>query len=556
MKKFLLILFTACMASTSILAYNVSTEPQNKKILLEEFTGVKCGNCPDGHAMAKELHLAKPDDVIIVSIHAGYYAIPTADMPNFQTDSGTALNDFFEVNSYPSGMVNRRVFEGSTPIVGRSSWTAEAKTIYSETAPVNLWLDCQYDDFMEEITVTVEGYWTASLEAESARLGVALLQNNIQGYQAGSGVSDEYIHQHVLRDYFTDAFGDEITGCTEGQYFTKTYTYILPEKYENTEVVPEQMEIIAFVAESEYNVLNATSQKLTHSSFDIPLRAEIAEPKIPISKNYGFSFMELLLENRSTHPITEATFDVTLNGKTASQTIATEVPALSFAQIKVDIDKAYIQKDENAWSITLTALNGEAVDGNTISGEFGKPIECNKTLRFAIRTDNYASDNQYRLLDTEGETVYEFGPYAGGSATDYEETVTLELGSTYCIEVSDAWGDGIYSPRGHVKVYDDSDKLVTQNLEIKDFGFRTFITVTSESGIDDIAAGKISIKHTADSIVVVCDENFTVSIFDIAGRCVVKADNCNSISTTEFTPGVYVVVVTTSSESKQIKIIL
>lgn len=556
MKKILPLLFTACMASTSVFAYNVSTEPQNKKILLEEFTGVKCGNCPDGHAMAKELHLAKPEDVIIVSIHAGYYATPSPDMPNFLTDEGTTLNDFFDVTGYPSGMVNRRVFEGSTPIVGRSSWTVEAKTIYSETAPVNLWLDCQYDDFMEEITVTIEGYWTASLDAGSARLGIALLQNNIQGYQAGSGVSDEYIHQHVLRDYLTDAFGDEITDCTEGQYFSKTYTYTLPEKYENTEVVPEQMEIIAFVAESEYNVLNATSQKLTHSSFDIPLSAEIAEPKIPISKNYGFSFMELLLENKSTHQITEATFDVTLNGKTVSKTVAAEIPALSFAQVKFDIDIADIQEDENAWSITLTALNGEAVEGNTLTGSFEKPIECSKTLRFVIRTDNFASDNQYRLLDTDGEIVHEFGPYADGSATECEETVTLELGKTYCLEVTDAWGDGIYSPRGHVKVYDDSDKLVAQNLEIKDFGFRTFLTVTSESGINEVNADAISINHTTNSVEVVCGENFTVSLFDIAGRCVAKVDNCNSISTSELTSGVYVIVVTTATESKQVKIIL
>ena len=73
----------------------VSAEPQNKKILLEEFTGIHCGNCPDGHAMAKKLHTAKPEDVFIIAVHAGYYAEPGADQADLRTDDGIELHDFF-----------------------------------------------------------------------------------------------------------------------------------------------------------------------------------------------------------------------------------------------------------------------------------------------------------------------------------------------------------------------------------------------------------------------------------------------------------------------------
>ena len=36
-------------------AYEVSTEVSKKNVLLEEFTGLYCGNCPDGHVMAEAM---------------------------------------------------------------------------------------------------------------------------------------------------------------------------------------------------------------------------------------------------------------------------------------------------------------------------------------------------------------------------------------------------------------------------------------------------------------------------------------------------------------------
>ena len=32
----------------------VSTEAANKNVVLEEFTGINCGFCPDGHKIVKE----------------------------------------------------------------------------------------------------------------------------------------------------------------------------------------------------------------------------------------------------------------------------------------------------------------------------------------------------------------------------------------------------------------------------------------------------------------------------------------------------------------------
>ena len=38
----------------------VSTNPENKKIIFEEFTGIDCPNCPDGHLQATQIHNQNP----------------------------------------------------------------------------------------------------------------------------------------------------------------------------------------------------------------------------------------------------------------------------------------------------------------------------------------------------------------------------------------------------------------------------------------------------------------------------------------------------------------
>lgn len=534
--------------------FNVSTKPENKKFLIEEFTGIQCGNCPDGHAMAKNLKLAKEGEGFIIAIHAGYYSNPAPDQINLNTDDGLTIHNFYGANSYPSGMVNRREYYDNI-IVGRSSWVMIARETNSETAPVNLWLDCQYDDFYEELTINVEGYWTADSPSDEPKLSVALLQNNIQGYQAGSGVGDEYMHQHVLRDYITDALGDTISKNKKGDFFSKTYKYVLPSDYNGVVVVPEQLEIIAFVSETESNILNVTGKKLTHPSFELPLEATISEPKIPIRKNYFYSFVELYLDNKSTETITKATFDVELNGITKEVEWTGEVPALSMKQIAVPVDWTMTQTEENDWSVTLASINGEEYKGNKIKGSFNKPTLVTDNVKIKIKSDSYADDNRFMLKDRDGNIVEEFEGFVNGEAKELEFELSLDQGKIYCFEVTDVWGDGITSPRGHVKIYSDEDKLLTQNMEIKDFGWRVFLEVEKGESIDELSDDEIKMTYINDCIIIDESRDFKVAIYDLAGRCVLKVENVNNISTADFSKGTYLVNVMTSESNKTFKLI-
>ena len=41
----------------------VSTVPQNRNVVIEEFTGINCQNCPDGHRVANSLMATYPGRV-------------------------------------------------------------------------------------------------------------------------------------------------------------------------------------------------------------------------------------------------------------------------------------------------------------------------------------------------------------------------------------------------------------------------------------------------------------------------------------------------------------
>ena len=73
MKKTLLLLVAAMLttmfASAQVSDTIVSTTPSNKNVVLEEYTGVNCTWCPDGHKRANQLKASHPGRVCLINIH-------------------------------------------------------------------------------------------------------------------------------------------------------------------------------------------------------------------------------------------------------------------------------------------------------------------------------------------------------------------------------------------------------------------------------------------------------------------------------------------------------
>ena len=561
MKNLYLLFVTAILTCNfSIAQYQVSTDVQPKNILLEEFTGINCGNCPSAHKIAANLLLAQENTFYSIAIHSGYYASPFSDQPDFRTPEGEELDATFASGSgYPCGMINRHTFAGTSPIMSRSNWTLCGKEIHQENAPVNLYVTSTYSAADAQLTVHVEGYYTADVDAQQNFLTVALTQNNIRGPQSGGGVGSDYLHQHMLRDYLTPLWGDTISDCTEGSFFTKDYTYAVPENINDVAVDPAELEVIVFVANDKTDVLNVTGVKPVCEGLELPLAAEISAYRIPVQGTYGFNFYELYLRNKSNEPLTSALFDITVNGTTIQSSWEGEIAPLATSYIKIAIDQSSLIESSNDYSIHLTELNGESYDGNTIEGTFSAPAKTTPLTYIELRTDLYADENTWRIIDADGNIVYNFGPYETNLQKVYNEVAELESDKTYCFEVTDAWANGVQSPRGYYKLQDDSNGLVAQQLEITGHGYRSFFTTSITAGLQSLTAPNtfaVAYDKQAQQITItpaMATQEYAVAIYDIAGLLIGQGTNVKAISIPSH--GIYIVQIVADQNINTFKLI-
>ncbi len=500
MRKILLLFAFACVNLTSSNAqtdYKVSTDVQKKNVLLEDFTGYNCGNCPEGHKIAAKIKLSHPDRVFPIAVHAGPYAEPTSvDAPDFRTAEGTEINNCFGVNSYPLGMTNRKPWDQIGQVLSRSYWLSCCRQLCLEDADVNVWVESSYDKTTKKLTADVELYYTKGVNDKSSSLCVSLLQDGILGPQAGGDMEDEYVHNHVLRAMLTPTWGDTVSVSGVGTYVKKHYEYDVPDMIGTIATDPLHSQVVAYVIDSNKEVMNANGCSVECPGMELPTGATLEEYKITPSRNYGFNYFECYLVNNGTQPIKSATFSMTLDEEESIDCTWTaadgeEIGKLERGYVKfpVSIPAAYAKAGCD-YKLTLTSLNGETYKGNTIKGSFGAMINVGGDLKAKIKIDRQASDNTFKLLNANGETVAEYGPYPDGEAETKDETISFPADGIYCFEITDAWGNGILSPRGNLKIYDGSDNLILQNNEISNFGYRVFFNYSKTAGINTVRADK------------------------------------------------------------------
>ena len=226
----------------------VSTQPQNRNVLIEEFTGRNCGYCPDGHRIANLIMANNPGRVWAVNIHAGGFSPVT--YPNMNTTDGTTITSGFGIGGFPAGHVNRSTAND----LGRDQWESHTNTQLAQQAEVNVAGFVTLNHATRTAEITVEVYYTANSSQSTNYLTIMMLQDSILGSQSGNYynpsqmLNGQYVHQHVLRDVVTSTWGDEISPTTAGTLITKNYTYQIPESIGAPNGVNVDLNNILFLA--------------------------------------------------------------------------------------------------------------------------------------------------------------------------------------------------------------------------------------------------------------------------------------------------------------------
>ncbi|NOU45772.1 MAG: Omp28-related outer membrane protein [Bacteroidales bacterium] len=234
----------------------VSTDVQPKNAVLEEFTGIHCVYCPEGHAIAASILENNPGRAVAIAIHQGSFAVPSGNEPDYRTPWGNAIANQAGVNSYPSATVNRHLFSGNVTNMSRGDWSSRCNEIMAQESPVNVGIESSYNESNRELTVHVELYYTSNAAQATNFINVALLQDHIFGPQTGGGAGNNYEHMHMLRDMITGQWGEEIVTTTAGSFVDKTYVYTVPESFTNIPCLVENCQVAVFVTETHQEVLS------------------------------------------------------------------------------------------------------------------------------------------------------------------------------------------------------------------------------------------------------------------------------------------------------------
>jgi len=271
MKKKYILLFILLLSSLGYISAQtiVSTTPENKNAIVEESTGIHCSYCPDGHAILNQIIDQNPNDVFVVKFHEGGYAWDCD--PNGGHDFNNALanqlGNMAAANGQPSASINRQVFSnysmtGGTAM-GRGYWNTAISQVLQESSYVNVGVEAELN--ANVLTVHVEAYYTASSPQSSNFLHIAITQDETIGPQLGatdfnpSYVAssspnsnyghNEYDYRHMDRlvDMIDGISGDEIATTSTGSFIDRTYTYTIPDMYNDVLVDLAEIEVTAFI---------------------------------------------------------------------------------------------------------------------------------------------------------------------------------------------------------------------------------------------------------------------------------------------------------------------
>tara|TARA_B100000795_G_scaffold82155_2_gene59311 strand:+ start:586 stop:1491 length:906 start_codon:yes stop_codon:yes gene_type:complete len=208
-----------------------------KNILIEDFTGHLCQNCPDAARELEAIHDLYGSQIIGLALHVGStFARPyPLSQPkftyDFRTKWGEELDGFFNISDagLPKGMINRIDYPGDHR-KNKGQWLASVQQELDKEVVFGLNINSSFDGNNSIIDISTDALKNITGDY---KLVVCLTENEITNWQKDGVIEDEnYIHNHVLRSLITSAWGDDVslsTNISNGENYTHNYSVNLAD---------------------------------------------------------------------------------------------------------------------------------------------------------------------------------------------------------------------------------------------------------------------------------------------------------------------------------------
>ena len=224
-----------------------------QKIVLEEFTGFRCRTCPAATELAQDIKSRNEDQVILISVHSGFFAeTGSANSPftyDFRTPVGDELDSKFDVNApgTPNALINRMDFNNSK-VVAPGDWRSSVTSLLEQDAPMMIEVSSDYDESSNEVSVDATITYFENGGANDY-VAVYLVENNFVQVQVDErknpNIVENYVHQHVLRASFNGTWGEPVaaSAAAAGDEIEKSWTLTIDPAEWN----PDELEVIVMV---------------------------------------------------------------------------------------------------------------------------------------------------------------------------------------------------------------------------------------------------------------------------------------------------------------------
>lgn len=180
-----------------------------KRVLIEEYTGHKCPNCPEGGKIVHDLLDSYKDTLIAVAVHAGSFAAFNADDEtwyyNFTTLSGDYWLTQFPIESFPQGMVDRTLYSGKINLA-KEAWAPAVKAAATHPLVADVQIINEFDASKGQLCTHSKTTFLSDYAGRNINLLVLITEDsiiqpqyNVKASIGPTPIIYDYVHNHVLR---------------------------------------------------------------------------------------------------------------------------------------------------------------------------------------------------------------------------------------------------------------------------------------------------------------------------------------------------------------------
>jgi len=243
-----------------------------QNVLIEDYTGHLCTNCPAAAELASTIESDNLDRVFVASIHASPSgAFQALSPPKFITDFTTSAG-----NSYcsdmpgflgnPMGTINRTNGGYQAGLVWylSSEWTNKTSTLLTRNLRVNLQLKYNYFESTNGLFIHTETEILEGIEGPYNLILYLIRDTVISPQKLGNGTTNEEYHHHsILTDNINGTWGTQIVDETAfaGEKIYNNFSYQIPTTDSTFNI--DNLSLISYVCNREnFEILQVIKTKL------------------------------------------------------------------------------------------------------------------------------------------------------------------------------------------------------------------------------------------------------------------------------------------------------